>query len=45
MMRPGTRGTPARYAATRAGVEAKAALELAEELRGVFEELGERLGK
>jgi hypothetical protein len=32
------------YAGTRARVEARAALEQAEELRRVLEELGERLG-
>jgi hypothetical protein len=32
------------YAGTRARVEARAALELAEELRRVLEELGEVLG-
>jgi hypothetical protein len=35
---------PVRYAATRARVEARAALEQAEELRRVLEELGEWLG-
>jgi hypothetical protein len=40
-----TEDTPAWYAATRARVEAKAALEQAEELGRVLEELGERLGE
>jgi hypothetical protein len=39
------RNTPAWYATTRARVEARAALEQAEELRRVLEELGERLGE
>jgi transposase-like protein len=39
-----TKDTPAWYASTRAKVEARAALEQAEELRRVLEELGERLG-
>jgi hypothetical protein len=40
-----TKDTPAWYAGTRAKVEARAALEQAEELRRVLEELGERLGE
>jgi len=36
------RNTPACYAATRARVEARVALEQAEELRRALEELGER---
>jgi hypothetical protein len=36
---------PGWYAATRAKVEAKAALQQAEELRRVLEELGERFGE
>ena len=39
-----TKDTPAWYAVTRARVEARAALEQAEELRRVLEERGERLG-
>ena len=38
-----TKGTPAWYAGTRA--RARVALEQAEELRRVLEELGERLGR
>jgi predicted YcjX-like family ATPase len=37
-----TKDTPAWYASTRARVEARAALEQAEELRRVLEELAER---
>jgi hypothetical protein len=37
--------TPAWYAATRARVEACAALEQAEELKRVLDSLGKRLGK
>ena len=40
-----TKDTSAWYAGTRAKVEPRAALEQAEELRRVLEELGERLGK
>ena len=40
-----THNTAAQYAATRARVEARAALEQAEELRSVLEELRERLGR
>jgi predicted YcjX-like family ATPase len=40
-----TKDTPAWYATTRAKVEARAALEQAQELRRVLEDLGERLGK
>lgn len=38
-----TKDTPSWYASTSARVEARAALEQAEELRRVLEELGERL--
>jgi hypothetical protein len=41
--RPLTQDSPAWYATTRAKVEARAALEQAEELRRVLEQLGERL--
>jgi hypothetical protein len=37
--------SPARYAGTRARVEARVALEQAEELWRVLDELGERLGE
>jgi hypothetical protein len=37
--------TPAWYAAMRARVEARAALDQAEELRRVLEDMGERLGE
>lgn len=40
-----TRDTPDWYVATRAGVEARVALEQAEELERVLEEMGERLGE
>jgi hypothetical protein len=43
--RPTRRIPPFWYAGSRARVEAKAALEHAEELRRVLEELGERLGE
>jgi predicted YcjX-like family ATPase len=40
-----TKDTPAWYAATRARVEVRAALEQAEELRRVLEKLGDRLSQ
>jgi hypothetical protein len=40
-----TKATPSWYADMRARVEARAALEQAQELRQVLEELGERLGE
>jgi hypothetical protein len=40
-----SKGILARYAATRARVEAGAALEKVEDLRRVLKELGERLGE